>query len=84
MSDLPTQPVPCNVLELGWLWHAVADKAREGDPIARALYLKVKAAAIAAGVEWYYGDPWPLEDGSQGGEHPLQGAYAGVAGKEPG
>jgi hypothetical protein len=64
MTELPTQPVHLNTLELGWLWYAVADRARDGDQIARALYLKFKAAAIANGVVWRYADPWPIEDGN--------------------
>jgi hypothetical protein len=61
MSDeLPTQPVHLNTLELGWLWQAVA----------RALYLKFKAAAIANGVVWYYADPWPIEAPKDGNTPP--------------
>ena len=64
MAELPTTPVQMNLLELGWLTTGgtVWDRAKTGDPVARALYLKMKAAAIALGVKWYYGDPWPQEE----------------------
>lgn len=61
-SALPTSDVPLNSLEIGWLMGAaVLRRAEDGDPVARRLYLKLKAAAIANGVEWYYGDPFPIE-----------------------
>lgn len=49
------------VVELGWLMIGVWQRSVEGDPFARAIYLKLKAATIASGVEWYYGDPWEIE-----------------------
>lgn len=59
---LPESPVPLNSYEIGWLMAAaVLKRAEEGDGIARTLYLKLKAAAIANGVEWYYGDPFPID-----------------------
>lgn len=61
-DPLPTTPVALNVLELGWLLAQVWQRAKEGDDVARRLYLKVKEAAISLGVEWYYGDPWPTEN----------------------
>lgn len=60
-NELPTVPVPLTLVELGWLTMAVWDRAKEGqDFVARALYLKIKVAAIALGVDWYYGDPWDI------------------------
>jgi hypothetical protein len=64
MADkLPTAPVALNVLELGYLGAICPlwDRAAAGDPVARGIYLKLKAAAIALGVVWYYGDPWPVD-----------------------
>jgi hypothetical protein len=59
---LPTSDVPLNSLEIGWLMAAaILDRAESGDKVAQRLYKKLKAAAIANGVEWYYGDPFPIE-----------------------
>lgn len=67
IDRVKTTPVELNLIEQGWLMVAVWDRAQRGDPYARSIYLKLKSAAVAAGVEWYYGDPWPLEPGSSGG-----------------
>jgi hypothetical protein len=50
--------VDLDLVEQGWLMQGVWAKARDGDQIARRLYVKLKEAAIACGVDWYYGDPW--------------------------
>jgi hypothetical protein len=64
VNALETISVELNLIELGWLTvgGTVWERAKAGDPIARALYLKLKAAAIGLGVRWYYGDPWPVEE----------------------
>jgi hypothetical protein len=59
---IESAPIEVDLIENGWLLAAVWPRAREGDQVARALYLKLKAAAIACGVVWYYGDPWPIEN----------------------
>lgn len=51
--------IDIDLIENGWILSAVWDKAKAGDLIARAIYRKIKAAAIPDGVVWYYGDPWP-------------------------
>lgn len=68
-EELPTTPVPLNNLEIGYLMmvgiRGSSLRKRcaepEADPTARGIYLKLKAAAIALGVEWHYGDPWEIE-----------------------
>lgn len=52
-----TTRVHLTVFELGYLLGLVYDRAKATDPTAQGLYRKLKEAAIAAGVEWYYGDP---------------------------
>lgn len=60
MTDLSEEerPIGLTLIENGWLTGAVWERARDGDPIARRLFRKLKAHAIAAGVDWYYGEPW--------------------------
>lgn len=53
--------VALDLTETGWLMASIWEKAKGGDHIARRLYQKIKGAAVAMGVEWYYGDPWPLD-----------------------
>lgn len=56
--------VDIDTLECGYLIAAIVGRARGGDMVARGLYGKLKAAAIALGVDWHYGDPWE-EEGTQ-------------------
>jgi hypothetical protein len=49
--------IDLDLIENGWILAAVWRKAKNGDEIARSIYRKLKAAAVADGVEWYYGDP---------------------------
>lgn len=53
--------IDISVLEIGYLMPVLWPKAESGDRIARGLYLKLRAAAIACGVVWYYGDPFDVE-----------------------
>jgi hypothetical protein len=63
LYQLPTAPVELNSFQTGWLMAFVLPRAMNpNDVTARAIYLKLKAASIALGVEWYYGDPPGLED----------------------
>jgi len=55
MSD-PT--VTLSMAEIGFVHALVWKRAADGDAVARSIYSKLKAAAIAGGAVWYYGDPW--------------------------
>jgi hypothetical protein len=60
MSDLPESPITLNSLEIGWLLGRINfdDPSLADAPLfVWNLYRKLKTAAIANGVEWYYGDP---------------------------
>jgi hypothetical protein len=61
---LPETMVGLNLLEIGWLsasvWSRLATDPR--DRTARALFPKLKVAAVALGVEWYYGELPPLPE----------------------
>ena len=64
-QGMPVAKIELNALQIGWLMGGLVwDRSKEGDPIARSLYLRLKAAAIACGVDWYYDDPWEVTDGS--------------------
>lgn len=56
----PVTPVFLNTMEIGWLVQSIWKDAAANAPLSRALYLKLKAAAIELDVNWYYGDPWPV------------------------
>lgn len=59
-----TAPVRLTLFELGGLtaalWPMV--ERRPVDPIARALWLKLRRAAESLGVVWRYGGPEPEDD----------------------
>lgn len=52
-----------SVLEIGFLMAYVIEPRHRESQVARALYFKLKAAAIALGVDWsHYGDPKEWEE----------------------
>jgi hypothetical protein len=57
----PTAPVEMTTMEIGYLHAFLWGPAALGEPLARSLYLKMKAAAISLDVVWRYGDPWNVE-----------------------
>jgi hypothetical protein len=66
-----TAPIEITIMENGWILAHVWPRAKEGDRIARSLYLKLKAAAIACGVPWDYADdPWPVDAEKKGARVP--------------
>jgi hypothetical protein len=63
---LATSALALDLMEQGWILVAVWGGARDGDPVARSIYLKLKRAAVSLGVVWYYGDPWPEAPAEEG------------------
>jgi hypothetical protein len=61
------QVVSLNLIEIGWLMGQIIARGwaiKGDDPMARVVWRKLRAAAIAGGVEWRYGDPpWAKEAG---------------------
>ena len=57
--------VSLGLIEIGWLTGVIL-RSRMGydDPVSGRVWQKLKAAAIASGIEWHYGDPpWAKEQG---------------------
>ncbi len=64
MGDAIT--IELHLVEVGWLLPGLMKRAAAGDLVARSIYRKLKAGAVAAGAVWVYGDPWPMgEDEDQ-------------------
>ncbi len=60
MQEQQHPTVDLTLLESSYLLGLLMSRVREGDPIARSAFDKLKANAIALGVEWCYGDPGTL------------------------